>query len=95
MKRRLNVKCMKCGKEWTKECTFKWSDKDYSSSFCRNCFREVIGPLIRKKQRKEGFTPCFGKIEYSVKCEETKCKYRDFCLEGGANGKSKKDAKKA
>ena len=75
---RLRVKCVKCGKEWEKASLISWGPDDISSSLCDPCFREVISPIIRKRQIKEGNFACFG--EAGTDCEEPECKYRQWCL---------------
>lgn len=74
----LRVKCMKCDKEWTKECSIPWGPDDFTSSLCDACFVEVISPIIHKKQLREGNFDCFGKAnEY---CDQPECKYKEWCL---------------
>jgi hypothetical protein len=77
---KLRVKCLKCGKEWKKESIREWAESDYSSSFCNACFREVITPVIRRKQRKEGHFDCFGTAVGD--CDQENCRYRQCCLYG-------------
>ena len=75
---KLRVKCMKCEKEWHKESSISWGPEDFTSSLCDTCFREVISPIIHKKQLKEGNFDCFGKAgEY---CDQLDCKYREWCV---------------
>lgn len=75
---RLRVKCVKCGKEWGKASAIPWGPDDISSSLCNSCFREVISPIIHKKQLKEGNFDCFGKG--ATDCDQLECKYRQWCL---------------
>jgi hypothetical protein len=75
---RLRVKCVKCGEEWEKESSISWGPEDFSSSLCTTCFREVISPLIHRKQLQEGNFDCFGSA--STFCDQGQCKYREWCL---------------
>ena len=75
---KLRVKCIRCGKEWEKEAPVSWKADDFTSSLCPSCFREVITPIIRRKQRKEGNFDCFGKA--GADCDQLQCKYRRWCL---------------
>lgn len=75
---RLRVKCIKCGKEWEKDAVISWEPQDFTSSLCTACFREVISPIIHRKQRKEGNFDCFGTAGAS--CDQIECKYRKWCL---------------
>jgi hypothetical protein len=77
-KNRLRVKCVKCGKEWKKDSQISWGPDDISSSLCDPCFREVISPIIHRKQIKEGNFACFGKT--GTDCSQPECKYRQWCL---------------
>ena len=77
-KNQLRVKCVKCGKEWQKESVISWGPDDISSSLCDVCFREVISPMIRKKQLKEGNFDCFGRA--GGYCDQSGCKYNKWCL---------------
>jgi hypothetical protein len=78
---KLRVKCMKCDKEWHKESSVSWGPEDFTSSLCDICFKEVISPVIHKKQLKEGNFDCFGKtMDY---CDQLECKYREWCLRWG------------
>ena len=47
---KLHVKCIQCGKEWTKDSVIRWGPNDISSSLCGSCFIEVISPIICRKQ---------------------------------------------
>jgi len=77
----IKVKCLKCGKEWTKECSHPWEHKDTTSSLCDSCYRKVASPLIHKRQLREGNFDCFAKAtDY---CDQFLCKYRKFCFVGG------------
>jgi hypothetical protein len=69
---------MKCEKEWTKESIIPWGPDDFTSSLCDPCFREVIAPIIHRKQIKEGNFDCFGKAE--AHCDQPDCRYREWCL---------------
>ncbi len=80
-KRKLRVKCIKCGKEWEKDTVIPWGPDDFTSSFCYRCFRELISHVIHRKQIKEGNFDCFGKA--SVYCDQFACKYRELCLSKG------------
>lgn len=85
---KLRVKCIKCDQEWYKESSVSWGPEDFTSSLCDACFREVISPIIHKKQRKEGNFECFGKCtDY---CDQLECKYRDWCLRWGTAEKADK-----
>jgi len=75
---KLRVKCIKCGKEWHKESSISWGPDDFTSSLCDICFREVISPIIHKKQLKEGNFDCFGRSEEY--CDQLECKYREWCV---------------
>jgi hypothetical protein len=75
---KLRVKCVKCGKEWQKESVISWGPDDISSSLCNDCFREVISPIIRKRQLSEGNFDCFGTA--GSYCDQSTCKYRPWCL---------------
>jgi hypothetical protein len=75
---KLRVKCVKCGKEWQKESVISWGPDDISSSLCNACFREVISPIIRKKQLNEGNFDCFGTA--GSYCDQSACKYKQWCL---------------
>jgi hypothetical protein len=75
---KLRVKCVKCGKEWQKESVISWGPNDISSSLCNDCFREVISPIIRKKQLNEGNFDCFGTA--GSYCDQSTCKYKPWCL---------------
>jgi hypothetical protein len=77
---KLRVKCIKCGKEWKKDSAFPWGPADFTSSLCNPCFREVISPIIHRKQLNEGSFDCFGTAGES--CDQFKCKYRKWCLLG-------------
>jgi len=76
--KKLRVKCMKCGKEWEKESLISWGSDDFTSSLCHPCFREVISPIIHRKQLNEGNLDCFGKAEDD--CDQLQCKYIKWCL---------------
>jgi hypothetical protein len=75
---RLRVKCVKCGKEWEKASLVPWGPDDISSSLCNGCFREVIAPIIHRKQINEGNFDCFGKA--GTYCDQGRCKYLQWCL---------------
>jgi hypothetical protein len=75
---RLRVKCVKCGKEWTKDSVISWGPDDISSSLCDACFGEVISPIIHKRQLSEGNLACFGKA--STHCDQAECRYRQWCV---------------
>jgi len=75
---KLNVKCIKCGKEWEKDSTIAWQAEQYSSSLCNSCFLEVAAPTIKKKQLKEGNFDCFATA--GSYCDQLDCKYRRWCL---------------
>jgi len=75
---RLRVKCVKCGKEWHKNSVIPWGPDDISSSLCDPCFKEVISPIIHKRQISEGNLACFGKA--IPPCAEEKCRYRHWCM---------------
>jgi len=75
---RLRVKCVKCGKEWEKDSEVSWGPEDISSSLCDSCFREVISPIIHRKQVNEGNLACFGKA--GTHCDQVECKYLQWCL---------------
>jgi hypothetical protein len=75
---RLRVKCVKCGKEWEKDSEVSWGPDDISSSLCNPCFREVISPIIHRKQVNEGNLACFGKA--GTHCDQVECKYLQWCL---------------
>ena len=76
--KKLRVRCLKCGKEWEKESLISWGPDDVTSSLCDACFRDVISPIIHKKQLREGNFDCFGKAgDY---CDQHHCKYRQWCL---------------
>jgi len=74
----LRVKCIKCGKEWTKSSTIKNGSDEYSGSLCGSCFIKRISPIIHKKQLDEGNFDCFGKA--NGYCDQSYCKYREWCL---------------
>ena len=76
--KKLRVKCIKCGKEWQKESSFSWGHDVFTSSLCNPCFREVISPIIHKKQLREGNFDCFGKAQDY--CDQFQCKYKEWCL---------------
>ncbi len=85
----LRVKCLKCEKEWKKESSISWGPDDFTSSLCDTCFRDVIAPIIHKKQLREGNFDCFSKpTDY---CDQFECKYREWCLRWGGK---EKDVKK-
>ena len=75
---KLRVKCLKCDLEWEKESTIAWGPNDFTSSLCDLCFREVISPIIHKKQLREGNFDCFGRA--NGHCDQLDCKYRQWCL---------------
>lgn len=68
----LTVKCLKCGKEWTKESKIEWPEGTISSSICKSCYREIIHDKFEKK----GEIACFGDVK---DCKKTECKYYDLC----------------
>lgn len=74
----LRVKCIRCGREWEKDSAVSWGPDDFSSSLCNSCLREVISPVIHKKQLNEGNFDCFGKA--GLYCDQSGCKYREWCL---------------
>ena len=78
---KLRVKCIKCGEEWEKNSSISWGSDDYTSSLCDTCFREVISPIIRRKQRNEGNFDCFGKA--MCYCDQSDCRYQKWCLQNG------------
>jgi hypothetical protein len=91
--KKLRVKCMKCGKEWEKESSVSWGPDDFTSSLCLPCFREVISPIIHKKQLREGNFDCFGKAaDY---CDQSQCKYKHWCLRWEDAGKEAKQIAEA
>lgn len=75
---KLRVKCVKCGKEWSKDSLVSWGPDDISSSLCGVCFVEVISPIIHKRQISEGNLACFGKA--GTACDQLECRYRHWCL---------------
>jgi hypothetical protein len=75
---RLRVRCIKCGKEWEKDSVICWGPDDFSSSLCNVCFRQLISPIIHRKQLNEGSFDCFGKA--GSYCDQCECKYRKWCL---------------
>jgi hypothetical protein len=75
---KLRVKCIKCGMEWVKDAVFSWGPDDFTSSLCNACFKEVISPIIHRKQIREGNFDCFGKAD--TYCDQSVCKYRKWCL---------------
>jgi len=90
--KKLRVKCLKCGKEWDKESSVSWKPEDFTSSLCNSCFREIISPIIHKKQLREGNFDCFGKAgDY---CDQLECKYRAWCLRWEEAGKGIKELAK-
>lgn len=74
----IRVKCIKCGTEWKKECSVCWGPEVFTSSLCDPCFREVIIPVIRRKQLHEGNFDCFGKA--GSHCDRFECRYHRWCL---------------
>jgi len=74
----LRVKCVRCHKEWKKDCVVPWGPDDCSGSLCTACFIDVASPTIRKKQLKEGHFDCFGRARGY--CDQSECKYRRWCL---------------
>jgi len=74
----LRVKCVRCGKEWQKDSKISWGPEDISSSLCNACFRDIISPIIHKKQLREGNFDCFAKA--GAYCDQFECKYREWCL---------------
>jgi hypothetical protein len=85
---RLRVKCIKCGEEWEKDSLIAWGPEDITSSLCHSCFREVISPVIHRKQLREGNFDCFGKA--GAYCDQFACKYHKWCLTGEEAGPSRK-----
>jgi hypothetical protein len=75
---KLRVKCIQCGKEWTKDTFAAWGPHDISSSLCASCFVKVAAPTIRRKQMREGNFDCFGKADGY--CYHIECKYLKWCL---------------
>ena len=74
----ITVKCIKCGRGWEKEAILPYAPGEYSGGLCKGCFRVVITPLIKRKQKKEGNFPCFG-AAHSY-CDQQECKYRNWCI---------------
>jgi hypothetical protein len=74
----LRVKCIKCGREWEKGSRIPWGPEDITSSLCNACLKEVISPVIHKKQLREGNFDCFGKARGF--CDQFICKYKKYCL---------------
>ena len=64
--------------EWEKDSKISWGPDDISSSLCDPCFKEVISPIIHRRQMSEGNLACFGKE--GIDCGEQTCKYRQWCL---------------
>lgn len=75
---KIKVRCLKCSKEWMKDTVVLWGPEEVTSSLCTPCFMEVITPIIRRKQLKEGNFDCFGKA--GNYCDQFNCKYRRWCL---------------
>jgi hypothetical protein len=76
---KLAVVCINCNKTWEKDSLIAWGPDDYSGSLCSFCFLEVISPIIRRRQLREGDFECFGKTGGS--CNQDDCKYRRWCLD--------------
>ena len=89
---KLRVKCMRCGKEWEKDSEISWGPDDISSSLCNACFKKAISPIIHRKQLREGNFNCFGTA--GAYCDQSECKYMQWCLRMGEVEKAGKKDKK-
>jgi hypothetical protein len=74
---KLRVKCVKCSKEWEKDCSRCWELGAVTSSLCDLCFKKTITPIIRRKQLNKGHLDCFDKP--GKYCDQFQCKYRKWC----------------
>jgi hypothetical protein len=50
-----------------------------SHSYCEPCFRKIIEPTYRKRQKEEGNPDCFGKAN-DGNCTQGECKYYRRCV---------------
>jgi hypothetical protein len=83
---KLRVKCIKCGREWKKDAVISWGPDDFTSSLCDPCFKEVISPIIHRKQLNEGNFDCFGKAD--TYCDQFGCKYIRYCFSTEGTGQT-------
>lgn len=75
----MRFKCIACGKEWG---PLDASD-GYSHGYCKECVREQMKPLVRKKQMRKHGISCF--CSNMMRCPRTPgCKYTDICTTEGA-----------
>ena len=70
-------KCIGCGKTWEKYSTYAWPKDITTGSICCQCFKKIATKRIRRRQLKEGYSPCFN--QYSDKCPNRDCKYYVQC----------------
>jgi hypothetical protein len=72
----LKYKCLKCQKEWG---DLNAGDDNISHGFCRRCLRELQKDTVRRRQRNEGYSPCYAKGYED--CSEECCAFWSNCLE--------------
>lgn len=74
----MKVRCIKCGKEWSKSSEYPWPEGTVTHSMCVECFVAKETGLIRTRQLREGNFDCFARArDY---CDQPLCKYRNFCV---------------
>jgi hypothetical protein len=70
----MKTACIKCGAEWGEDS----QEEHLSHGLCSECFRELVRPIYRQRQRAEGNFDCFGTaLGY---CDQAQCLYRRYCV---------------
>jgi hypothetical protein len=69
--------CVRCRGRWG-EFDKNNDDGFLSHGLCKDCLRDSLTLLYRKRQRKEGNPDCFAKA--SDYCDQFACCYRYVCL---------------
>ena len=71
----MKFQCIKCKCEWGQG---NPDLEGYSHGLCRDCLKEGVIPIYRRRQLQEGNWDCFGKAaDY---CDQCECKYRQLCI---------------
>lgn len=72
----LTYRCIRCGSEWGDETS---SEDNISHGYCRACLRDMQKELVRKKQIREGYSPCYARGYED--CTEERCAFWSSCTE--------------
>jgi hypothetical protein len=77
----LKYQCVHCHTQWGE---LQAGDDNISHGICRRCLRELQKDTVRRRQRREGYSPCYAQGHED--CTEFVCAFYNSCREAEVIG---------